>query len=241
MEICGGQTHAIVRYGIDGCCRPASPWSMGPAVRSASRQSRASTGRSLIAGRPEVIFCSFGDMLRVPGSAGDLLAAKARGRRRANRLFAARRAADGPRKSRSRGGVLRRRLRDHGPGQRHGSLPGARAGIANFSVLVAQVLVPPAMTALLSAEGCHVQGFLAAGHVCTVMGIEEYEPLARRVSACRSSSPASSRVDILQRDPACASASSRRAAPRSRTQYDRSVRTRRQPSEHASSSARSFG
>ena len=117
--------------------------------------------------------------------------------------------------SRAAGRVLRHRLRDDRAAKRHGGLAGEATRLTNFSVLVSHVLVPPAMTAILSPDN-RVQGFLGPGHVCTVMGYDEYEPIARALSACRSSSPASSRST-------CSKAfcrrcgSSKPAGPRSRT------------------------
>ena len=134
-----------------------------------------------IAARPEVTFCSFGDMLRVPGTEGDLLARQGEGRRCAHRLLAARRARDRARRARSRRSCsspsASRPPRRPTPWR---STSAPREGLGNFSMLVSHVLVPPAMEALLAAPTNRVQGFLAAGHVCTVMGYEEYEPLAAR-------------------------------------------------------------
>ena len=128
-----------------------------------------------------MIFCSFGDMLRVPGSRGDLLATQIAGERRADRLFAARRRQSRGGQPRSAGRVLRHRLRDHraAPTRWRSWLAQARR-LANFSVLVSHVLVPPAMTAMLAAPDNRVQGFLGPGHVCAVMGCGEYEPIAER-------------------------------------------------------------
>ncbi|MBL9136580.1 MAG: hydrogenase formation protein HypD [Verrucomicrobiales bacterium] len=180
MEICGGQTHAIVRFGIDQMLPAGITLIHGPGcpvcVTPVSMIDRAIA----LAGRPEVILCSYGDMLRVPGSQGDLFSAKARGgdvrmvyspldclaiaKKHADRqvvFFAVGFETTAPVHA-----LAVRRARDE--------------GVENFSLLVSQVLVPPAIEALLSSPHSKVQGFLAAGHVCTVMGLSEYLPLARR-------------------------------------------------------------
>jgi len=133
-----------------------------------------------IAARPEVVFCSFGDMLRVPGHAADLLSAKARGgdvRMVYSPLDAVRIAAENPAREVVFFAVG---FETTAPANAMAVRLAAERGLRNFSVLVAQVLVPPAMEAILSAPGNRVQGFLAAGHVCAVMGTGEYEPLAGR-------------------------------------------------------------
>ena len=180
MEVCGGQTHTIVKYGIDQMLPPEIELVHGPGCPVCVTSLEMIDRAHAIASRPDVIFCSFGDMLRVPGSRGDLLQLKSQGsdvRVVYSPLDAVNLAAANPR---SPGRLLRHRLRDDRAAQRHGRLAGASARLTNFSVLVSHVLVPPAMTAILQAPGNRVQGFLGPGHVCTVMGYTEYEPIARR-------------------------------------------------------------
>ncbi|MEU7880207.1 hydrogenase formation protein HypD [Microbispora bryophytorum] len=178
MEVCGGQTHTIVRQGIDelipvrmihgpGCPVCVTPLEM--------------VDRALeIAARPEVIFTSYGDMLRVPGTATDLLALKARGadvRVVYSPLESVRLAREHPDRQVVFFAVG---FETTAPANAMAVLRGAEEGLANFSVLVSHVLVPPAMTAILDSSVNEVQAFLAAGHVCAVMGWTEYEPLAER-------------------------------------------------------------
>src|ERR1700722_14068499 len=178
MEVCGGQTHTIVKYGIDEVLPSGIELVHGPGgpvcVTSLEMIDRAHA----IASRPDVMFCSFGDMLRVPGSRGDLLQLKSDGadvRIVYSPLDAVNLAAANPNK----------KVVFFAIGFETTAPPNAMAvwvakkrGLKNFSVLVSHVLVPPAMTAILSSPGNRVQGFLGPGHVCTVMGYEEYEPIA---------------------------------------------------------------
>lgn len=180
MEVCGGQTHTIVKYGVDRLLPAEITLVHGPGCPVCVTPVELIDRGVEIASRPGVIFCSFGDMLRVPGSERDLLAVKAAGgdvrvvyspldalevaRQNPNRqvvFFAVGFETTAP------ANAIAVRLAD-------------RERLENFSVLVSHVLVPPAMEAILSAPDRRVQGFLAAGHVCTVMGFTEYEPLARR-------------------------------------------------------------
>jgi hydrogenase expression/formation protein HypD len=133
-----------------------------------------------IASRPEVIFCSFGDMLRVPGSSRDLLSVKAAGgdvRIVYSPLDAVRVAREHPDRQVVFFAVG---FETTAPANAMAVVHARRQGLANFSMLVSHVLVPPAMEAILASPGNRVQGFLAAGHVCTVMGSTEYEPIARK-------------------------------------------------------------
>ncbi len=133
-----------------------------------------------IAGMPGVIFCSFGDMLRVPGTHGDLLAARARGadvRVVYSPLDALAVARANPQRQVVFFAVG---FETTAPANALAVVQAQRQGLRNFTLLVAHVLVPPAMEAILASPGNRVQGFLAAGHVCTVMGYEEYRPLAAR-------------------------------------------------------------
>src|SRR5262249_36550805 len=133
-----------------------------------------------IAARPEVIVCSFGDMLRVPGSRRDLFAVKAAGgdvRIVYSPLDCLKLAEQHPERTVVFFAVG---FETTAPANAMAVWQAKRRGLKNFAVLVSHVLVPPAMTAILISPTNHVQGFLAAGHVCAVMGYEEYEPLAER-------------------------------------------------------------
>ena len=177
MEVCGGQTHTIVKQGIDEALPPGVRMIHGPGCPVCVTPLEQVDKALAIAARPDVIFTSYGDMLRVPGSRRTCSRSRRAARtcgsctRRSTRSSRAR--APGP-----AGRVLRGRVRDDGARQRDGRRRGARRGIDNFSVLVSHVLVPPAMTALLDSPDNQVQAFLAAGHVCAIMGWTEYEPIA---------------------------------------------------------------
>ncbi len=180
MEVCGGQTHTIVKYGIDELLPPEVELVHGPGCPVCVTPLELIDKAIEIASRPNVIFCSFGDMLRVPGSRGDLFSVKAAGgdvRIVYSPLDCLKIAESNP----------QRTVVFFAVGFETTSPPNAMAvwqakqrGIENFAVLVSHVLVPPAMTAILSSPANRVQGFLAAGHVCTVVGYEEYEPLAEQ-------------------------------------------------------------
>ena len=179
MEICGGQTHSIVRHGIDQLLPPGVSLLHGPGCPVCVTPAESIDMAIAIAGKTGAIFCSFGDMLRVPGYDGSLLAAKARGadvRMVYSPLDALRIAREAP----SREVVFFAiGFETTAPATAMAVAQAARDGIENFSLLVSHVLVPPAIEALLSASDNQVEGFLAAGHVCTVMGYREYEPIAR--------------------------------------------------------------
>jgi hydrogenase expression/formation protein HypD len=180
MEICGGQSHTIIKYGIDELLPPQIHLVHGPGCPVCVTPAEQIDRAVAIATRPDVIFCSFGDMLRVPGARGDLLAAKAAGgdvRAVYSPLDCLRLAAENPRKTVVFFAVG---FETTAPANAMAVWQAQRHGISNFAMLVAHVLVPPAMIALLSGSSSRIQGFLAAGHVCTVMGYEEYEPLAER-------------------------------------------------------------
>jgi len=180
MEVCGGQTHTIVKYGIDELLPAKVDLVHGPGCPVCVTPLELIDKAVAIASRPDVIFCSFGDMLRVPGSRRDLFAVKAAGgdvRIVYSPLDCLKIAEKHP----------DRTVVFFAVGFETTSPPNAMAvqqakkrGLKNFAVLVSHVLVPPAMTAILSSPNNRVQGFLGAGHVCTVMGYEEYEPLAER-------------------------------------------------------------
>ena len=180
MEVCGGQTHTIVKYGIDKVIPECIELVHGPGCPVCVTSLEMIDRAHAIAARPEVIFCSFGDMLRVPGSRGDLLQLKSQGadiRVVYSPLDAVTLAAANP----------DRKVVFFAIGFETTAPPNAMAvwlarkrKLKNFSVLVSHVLVPPSMTAILQTEGNRVQGFLGPGHVCTVMGCSEYEPIARQ-------------------------------------------------------------
>ncbi|MBI3607156.1 MAG: hydrogenase formation protein HypD [Nitrospirae bacterium] len=180
MEVCGGQTHAIVRFGVDQLLPEAVTLVHGPGCPVCVTPIELIDAAVEIAAREDVVFCSFGDMLRVPGSTTDLLAVKARGgdvRIVYSPLDALKIAKTEPAKQVVFFAVG---FETTAPANAMAVYRARREGIANFSVLVAHVLVPPAMEAILSSRDNRVQGFLAAGHVCAVMGYTEYEPLASR-------------------------------------------------------------
>jgi len=180
MEICGGQTHAIVKFGVDELLPRAVTLVHGPGCPVCVTPVELIEKALEIAARPEVIFCSFGDMLRVPGISRDLFAVKAAGgdvRIVYSPLDALRLAGENPGREVVFFAVG---FETTAPANAMAVAQAAAAGITNFSLLVSHVLVPPAMEAILSAPANTVQGFLAAGHVCTVMGTSEYEPIARR-------------------------------------------------------------
>jgi hydrogenase expression/formation protein HypD len=180
MEVCGGQTHAIVKFGIDELLPKQITLIHGPGCPVCVTPVELIDKALEIAARPEVIFCSFGDMLRVPGSRTDLLAVKAQGgdvRIVYSPLDAVKLAEQHPAKAVVFFGVG---FETTAPTTAMAVYQAASKGLKNFSLLVSHVLVPPAMEAILGAPDRRVQGFLAAGHVCTVMGWEEYEPIAAK-------------------------------------------------------------
>ncbi len=179
MEICGGQTHAIVKFGIDELLPPEISLVHGPGCPVCVTPVELIDKALAIAQLPGVIFCSFGDMLRVPGSRTDLLSAKAAGadvRMVYSPLDAVKIAQKNPDRQVVFFAVG---FETTAPANALAVVQAQRADLDNFSLLSSHVLVPPAMKAILSSEACAVQGFLAAGHVCTVMGYTEYEPIAR--------------------------------------------------------------
>ncbi|HXK58458.1 MAG TPA: hydrogenase formation protein HypD [Acidobacteriota bacterium] len=180
MEVCGGQTHSIMKYGIDQLLPKEVTLLHGPGCPVCVTPVEILDKAIEIASRPEVIFCSFGDMLRVPGSTSDLLSAKAGGadvRIVYSPLDAVRLAQDHPDKQVV---FLAVGFETTAPANALAVQQAAGMNLNNFSILVSHVLVPPAMEAILSAPDCRVNGFLAAGHVCTVMGCEEYRPIAEK-------------------------------------------------------------
>ena len=178
MEVCGGQTHTIVKQGIDEALPQGVRMIHGPGCPVCVTPLEQVDKALAIAARPDVIFTSYGDMLRVPGTSTDLLALKARGadvRIVYSPLDALKIAVDNPDREVVFFAVG---FETTAPANAMAVAEAARRGMDNFSVLVSHVLVPPAMTALLDSPTNQVQGFLAAGHVCAVMGWTEYEPIA---------------------------------------------------------------
>ena len=180
MEVCGGQTHAIVKFGIDELLPKLITLIHGPGCPVCVTPLEIIDKALAIAARPDVIFTSFGDMLRVPGSTTDLLSVKAKGgdvRIVYSPLDAVKLAEQNPAKEVVFFGVG---FETTAPATAMAVYQAAQKQLKNFSLLVSHVLVPPAMEALLSSPDCRIQGFLAAGHVCTVMGFEEYFPVAAK-------------------------------------------------------------
>ncbi len=180
MEVCGGQTHAIVRHGIDEVLPAGVTLLHGPGCPVCVTPLEKIDRAIALASRPDVIFCSFGDMLRVPGSERDLLSVKAAGgdvRIVYSPLDALQVAVENPGRQVIFFAVG---FETTAPGNAMAVFQARRAGVSNFSLLVSHVLVPPALEAILGSPDCRVQGFLAAGHVCAVMGFTEYLPIATR-------------------------------------------------------------
>ena len=178
MEVCGGQTHTIVRQGLQELLRDAVDMIHGPGCPVCVTPLEQIDRALFLASRPDVIFTSFGDMLRVPGSDSDLLQIRARGGE-VRVVYSPLDALE-----------IARANPDHevvffavgfettAPANAMSVWQARELGVTNFSVLVSHVTVPPAIRAILDAPDNRVEAFLAAGHVCTVMGWEEYEPLA---------------------------------------------------------------
>ncbi len=180
MEICGGQTHTIVKYGIEELLPGELTLVHGPGCPVCVTPLEIIDKAITIALRPEVIFVSFGDMLRVPGSKTDLLSVKAQGgdvRIVYSPLDAVKIAQDNPEKKVV---FLAVGFETTAPANAMTVWQAKKLGLKNYSILCSHVLVPPAMEALLASPSSLIQGFLAAGHVCTVMGYEEYSPIAAK-------------------------------------------------------------
>ena len=180
MEICGGQTHSIVKYGIDELLPKQITLIHGPGCPVCVTPIELIDRAIDLATLPNTILCSFGDMLRVPGTAKDLLTVKATGgdiRIIYSPLDALKIAQENPTKQVIFFAVG---FETTAPTTAMAVYQAHQQNIKNFSMLVSHVLVPPAMEAILSSPNCRVQGFLAAGHVCTVMGYTEYEPIAQK-------------------------------------------------------------
>ncbi len=180
MEVCGGQTHTIVRQGLDELLGDAVEMIHGPGCPVCVTPLEQIDKALAIAARPEVIFTSFGDMLRVPGSDCDLQQLRARGAA-VRVVYSPLDALDLARQHPDREVVFFAvGFETTAPANAMAVWRARELGIPNFSVLVSHVTVPPAMTAILESPDNRVQGFLAAGHVCSVMGWTEYEPIAAR-------------------------------------------------------------
>jgi len=180
MEVCGGQTHSIIRFGIDELLPSEITLVHGPGCPVCVTGVDLIDHAIAIARQPGVIFCSFGDMMRVPGSTADLLSVKAEGgdlRIVYSPLDALRLAEENSDKDVVFFAVG---FETTAPATALSVAQAAQKGISNYSLLTAHVLVPPAMEAILSQPDNEVQAFLAAGHVCAVTGYEEYRPLAER-------------------------------------------------------------
>lgn len=180
MEICGGQSHTIIKYSLDELLPRQISLVHGPGCPVCVTPLELVDQAIQIASRSDVVFCSFGDMMRVPGSQGSLLSAKALGadvRVVYSPLDCLRIAAENPAQSVVFFAVG---FETTAPANAMAVWQARRRGLTNFALLVSHVLVPPAMSALLASTENQVQGFLAAGHVCMVMGCEEYELLAQK-------------------------------------------------------------
>jgi hydrogenase expression/formation protein HypD len=180
MEVCGGQTHTIVKYGLDRLLPALVELVHGPGCPVCVTPLDMIDRAHAIARRPDVIFCSFGDMLRVPGSHGDLFQVKAEGgqvRVVYSPLECLKIAHANPDKKVVFFAIG---FETTAPANAMSVWQAKRQGITNFSVLVSHVIVPPSITGILQSPNNRVQGFLGPGHVCAIMGWREYEPIAAR-------------------------------------------------------------
>lgn len=180
MEVCGGQTHSIVRYGLDELLPRELTLIHGPGCPVCVTPVELIDKALAIAARPGVVFCSFGDMLRVPGSSRDLFGVKSEGgdvRVVYSPLDAVAVAEENPGQEVVFFAVG---FETTAPANALAVSEARRRGLRNFSILVSHVRVPPAIEAIMASPRCKVNGFLAAGHVCAVMGTEEYTPLAAK-------------------------------------------------------------
>ncbi|WP_112470230.1 hydrogenase formation protein HypD [Streptomyces triticisoli] len=180
MEVCGGQTHSIIRHGIDQLLPEEVELIHGPGCPVCVTPLEVIDKALEIAARPEVIFCSFGDMLRVPGTDRDLFRVKGEGgdvRVVYSPLDALQLARQNPGRQVVFFAIG---FETTAPANAMAVHQARRLGLDNFSLLVSHVRVPPAIEAIMTAPECRVQGFLAAGHVCSVMGTAEYPDLAER-------------------------------------------------------------
>lgn len=180
MEVCGGQTHSIIRNGIDQLLPPEVQMVHGPGCPVCVTALEVIDRALAIAAQPNVIFCSFGDMLRVPGSDKDLFRVKSEGgdvRIVYSPLDAVKLAQENPGKQVVFFGVG---FETTAPANAMAVHVAKTRNIQNFSALISHVLVPPAIEAIMESPTNQVQAFLAAGHVCSVMGYWQYPPLAEK-------------------------------------------------------------
>jgi hydrogenase expression/formation protein HypD len=180
MEICGGQTHAFLHHGLDEMLPGGIELVHGPGCPVCVTPLEQIDKALAIAARPDVIFTSYGDMLRVPGSTADLFSVRARGgdvRVVYSPLEAIKIAQANPEKQVVFFAIG---FETTAPPNAMAVLQAKKLGVQNFSVLVSHVCVPPAMEAILGSKSNRVQAFLAAGHVCAVMGYHEYPPIAQK-------------------------------------------------------------
>lgn len=180
MEICGGQTHAIVRHGIDQLLPDEVELVHGPGCPVCVTPLELIDKAQAIAARPDVIFTSYGDMLRVPGSSQDLFAIRANGGD-VRVVYSPLDAVKIAQENRDKKVVFFAiGFETTAPPNAMSVLQAQALALDNYSVLVSHVCVPPAMHAILGSPLNRVQGFLAAGHVCAVMGYWEYPPIAEQ-------------------------------------------------------------
>jgi hydrogenase expression/formation protein HypD len=224
MEVCGGQTHSIVRFGLDELLPPSVTLVHGPGCPVCVTPVELLDRAVAIASRRDVIFCSFGDMLRVPGSNDDLAGVKAAG----GDVRVVYSPMDALALARANPGrqvvFFAVGFETTAPATAMAVFQARREALSNFSLLVSHVLVPPAMEAVLASPSCRVNGFLAAGHVCTIMGTGEYAPIAEKYGVpivVTGFEP----IDILQGIHMCV-AQLEQGRARVENQYARSVRDR---------------
>src|SRR5450755_3532639 len=180
MEICGGQTHTIMRYGLDELLPRNIEIVHGPGCPVCVTPLETVDKAIMLALQPNVILVSYGDMLRVPGSHSDLFRAKAQGAD-VRIAYSPTEAVKIARANPDRKVVfLAIGFETTAPANAMAVWQAKREGLTNFSILVSHVLVPPAIRLLLESPDSRVQGFIAPGHVCAVMGYREYEELASR-------------------------------------------------------------
>jgi hydrogenase expression/formation protein HypD len=180
MEICGGQTHAIMHYGLDQLLPPEIELVHGPGCPVCVTSLELIDKAIITASQPGIILASFGDMLRVPGSNSDLFSIRAAGGHVKvvySPLDAVKLAQENPEKQVVFFAIG---FETTAPANAMSVVQAKALGIKNYSVLVSHVCVPPAMHAILSSPYSRIQAFLAAGHVCTVMGYWEYPPIAEK-------------------------------------------------------------
>ncbi|MGD2051943.1 MAG: hydrogenase formation protein HypD [Acidimicrobiia bacterium] len=180
MEVCGGQTHSIIRYGIDQLIPDEIEMIHGPGCPVCVTPLEVIDKALAIAARDDVTFCSFGDMLRVPGSSADLFRIKSAGgdvRIVYSPLDAVRIARENPDRQVVFFGIG---FETTAPANAMAVHQAKQLDVRNFSMLVSHVLVPPAISAIMDSPVTRVQAFLAAGHVCSVMGYWEYDPLVEK-------------------------------------------------------------